>query len=133
MIEKELTVGQNLKRKREENKIPLEHISEVTRITIPNLQALERDEFQRLPGEFFTRGFLRNYAKVVNLDPDEVITAYRCQTEANRKQVLDESSISPPSISFLRNIRNHLFDFVSTIMGATPTFSLHKAILPPKD
>ena len=132
MIEKELTVGQNLKRKREENKMPLEHIWEVTRITIPNLQALERDEFQRLPGEFFTRGFLRNYAKVVNLDPNEVIAAYRCQTGASGKQALGESSTPPPSISFWKNVRNHLLDFVSTIMGATPTFSLNKAILPPK-
>jgi len=133
MIDNGLTVGQNLQKRREEKKIPLEYVAGVTRITLPNLQALESDEFYRLPGETFTRGFLRNYAKVIRLDPDEVIAAYRHQTEANRKQVLEEASAPPASIPFLKNVRNHLFDFVSTLMGAPPSFSLHKVVLPPKD
>jgi len=133
MIDKELTVGQNLQRKREEKNIPLQHVAEVTRITLSNLQALERDEFYRLPAEFFARGFLRNYAKVVDLDPEEVIAAYRCQTEANKKLPLAAASAPPAPPSFLKNVRDHVFDLVSTILGATPSFSIHKVILPPKD
>jgi cytoskeletal protein RodZ len=133
MIDKELTVGQNLQRKREAKSIPLQHVAEVTRITLSNLQALERDEFYRLPSEPFARGFLRNYAKVVDLDPEEIIAAYRSQTEANKRQVLAEAPPPPAPHSFLKNVRNHVFDLVSTILGATPSFSIHKVILPPKD
>lgn len=133
MLDKELTVGQNLQRKREAKSIPLQHVAEVTRITLSNLQAMERDEFYRLPAEPFARGFLRNYAKVVELDPEEVIAAYRCQTEANKRQVLGEGSAPPAPPSFLKNVRNHVIDLVSTILGATPSFSINKVILPPKD
>jgi cytoskeletal protein RodZ len=133
MIDRELTVGQNLQRKREEKNIPLQHVAEVTRITLSNLEALEKDEFYRLPAEFFARGFLRNYAKVVELDPEEVIAAYRCQTEANKKYLLAEASAPPAPPSFLKNVRNHLFDWVSTILGASPSFSIDKYILPPRD
>ena len=133
MIDKELTVGQNLQRKREAKSIPLQHVAEVTRITLSNLQALERDEFYRLPSEPFARGFLRNYAKVVDLDPEEIIAAYRSQTEAIKRQVLAETPAPPAPRSFLKNVRNHVFDLVSTILGATPAFSIHKVILPPKN
>jgi cytoskeleton protein RodZ len=133
MIDSGLTVGQNLQKRREEKNIPLKHVAQVTRISLLTLQALERDEFYRLPGECFTRGFLRNYAKVIQLDPDEVIAAYRHQTEGSRRQVLDEASAPPASTSLLKNVRNHVFDFVSTLMGAPPSFSINKIVLPPKD
>mgnify|MGYP001069262655 FL=1 len=133
MIDNGLTVGQNLQKRREEKNIPLKHVAQVTRIPLFTLQALERDEFYRLPGETFTRGFLRNYAKVIQLDPNEVITAYRHQTEGSRKQVLDGASAPPGSVSLLKNVRKRLFDFVSILMGAPPSFSVHKIVLPPKD
>lgn len=133
MIDDGLTVGQYLQKRREEKKMPLRHVAQVTRIILPYLQALERDEFHRLPGECFARGFLRNYARVIEVDPDEVMAAYRSQTGANRNQLLGEGSGLPVSNSFLKNVRNRVFDFVSTIMGGSPSFSIHKIVLPPKD
>ena len=133
MIDDGLTVGQYLKKRREEKEVSLKHVAEITRIGVPYLQALERDEFHRLPGECFARGFLWNYARVIEVDPDEVMAAYRSQTGANRKQVLGGACGPPVSNSFLRKVRNHVFDFVSTILGATPSFSINKIVLPPKD
>lgn len=133
MIEIGLTVGQYLQKQRKEKKIPIEYVAEKTRITLANLQALEKDDFHRLPGEFFTRGFLRTYAKFVQLDAAEVIDAYQVQVEATRKQRQDEELAVSPSTPFSKNILNFFLDFVSTIMGATPTFSLGKTVLPPKN
>jgi cytoskeletal protein RodZ len=133
MIDDGLTVGQYLKKRREEKEVSLKHVAEITRIGVPYLQALERDEFHRLPGECFARGFLWNYARVIEVDPDEVMAAYRSQTGADRKQVLGGACGPPVSNSFSRKVRNHVFDFVSTILGATPSFSINKIVLPPKD
>lgn len=46
------------------------------------LEALERGEFERLPGEFFTRAFLRTYARELRLSPDEVVAAYNARHAA---------------------------------------------------
>ena len=54
----------------------LEEISAVTKIKVAQLEALERGEFERLPGEFFTRAFLRTYARELRLAPDELVAAY---------------------------------------------------------
>ena len=58
----------------------VEDISERTKIKVPFLQAIERGEFERLPGEFFTRAFLRTYARELHLPADEVIAAYDAQS-----------------------------------------------------
>jgi hypothetical protein len=132
MMEQGLTVGRYLQKQREEKKVFLESVAGVTRITLANLQALERDEFHLLPAEIFTLGFLRAYAKFLHLDPTEVITAYRLQMEAKRRQAQDEGSAHPPSRPLLKYCLNPFLDFIRTIMGAAPSFSLGKVILPPK-
>jgi cytoskeletal protein RodZ len=133
MIEMGLTVGQYLQRQRKEKKIPLEYVAEKTRITLAYLQALDKDDFHCLPGEFFTRGFLRTYAKFIQLDPAEVIAAYQLQVEATGRPPQGEELAVPPSPSFLKNILNFFLDFASTIMGATPIFSVGKVALPRKN
>lgn len=132
MMEQGLTVGRYLQKQREEKKVSLESVAGVTRITLANLQALERDEFHLLPAEIFTLGFLRAYAKFLHLDPTEVIAAYRLQMEAKRKRAQDEGSAHPPSRPLLKYCLNPFLDFIRTIMGAAPSFSLGKVILPPK-
>jgi len=132
-MEHGLTVGQYLQKQREEKKIPLEDVASVTRITLTNLQALERDEFYRMPAETFARGFLRAYAKSIDLDPVQIIDLYKRQIEEARNQIQERESAAPPSRSFLKNILNLLFGFIATVAGASPSFSSGKIILPPKD
>ena len=61
---------------REQAGLTLEDISARTRIKVAFLQALERGQFEQLPGPFFTRAFLRTYARELNLSPDEIAQAY---------------------------------------------------------
>ncbi len=132
MMEQGLTVGRYLQKQREEKKVSLESVAGVTRITLVNLQALERDDFHLLPAEIFTLGFLRAYAQFLHLDPREVIGAYRLQMEAKRNPAQDEGSAHPPSRPLLKYCLTPFLDFISTLMGAAPPFSLGKVILPPK-
>ena len=130
MIEMGLTVGQYLQKQRKEKKVLLESVAERTRITLSYLQALEKDDFHCLPGEFFTRGYLRTYAKFIQLDPAEVIAAYQRQVEATGRLPEDEESVVPPSPSFLKNILNYFSDSISDIRGAASILSIGKAVLP---
>ena len=68
--------GAWLRRQREIREIPLHEIADVTKISIRYLEALEQDRFDVLPAPVFAKGFLREYARYVGLDPDEVINSY---------------------------------------------------------
>ncbi|MBA2302462.1 MAG: helix-turn-helix domain-containing protein [Acidobacteria bacterium] len=65
-----------LRAARERAGLTLEQMSARTKIKVTLLQAIEGGEFERLPGEFFTRAFLRTYAREVHLSPDEIVREY---------------------------------------------------------
>jgi len=70
------TVGATLKAEREIRQISLEEVAQVTRIPLASLRRLEADELESLPGEVFVRGFLRSYARALDLDADKVLAAH---------------------------------------------------------
>ncbi len=72
-----------LRRQRELRQVSLREIADVTKISIRYLEALEEDRFDVLPAPVFAKGFLREYARYVGLDPDEVVNTYlTAQSEA---------------------------------------------------
>ncbi|MBU2509918.1 helix-turn-helix domain-containing protein [bacterium] len=68
-------IGLILKKKREELSYTLEHVSEITRITLTCLRNIEDGNMSALPGLVFIRGFIRNYAKLLGLESDWMIEA----------------------------------------------------------
>ncbi|MEI7891949.1 MAG: helix-turn-helix transcriptional regulator [Myxococcales bacterium] len=70
------SVGSVLKRQREIRGMSVAEVSRVTRIPIPSLECMESDHFDALPGEVFSRGFLKSYAQAVGLVPDDVVARY---------------------------------------------------------
>lgn len=81
MTEENITLGTYLRTERERKNIPLEAIARATKITLKNLEALERDEFHLLPPPVFVRGFLRAYAHQVGLDAHKILEMYERQTK----------------------------------------------------
>jgi cytoskeleton protein RodZ len=69
-------VSSTLRAARTQAGLSLEELSARTRIRLPYLQAIERGEFRQLPGDFFTRAFLRMYAREVHLSPDDIVHTY---------------------------------------------------------
>jgi cytoskeleton protein RodZ len=69
-------VSQVLRAARERSGLSLEEVSDRTKIKLTFLHAIERGEFERLPGEFFARAFLRTYARELHLSPDAVLRRY---------------------------------------------------------
>ena len=66
----------DLRRARERAGLEIEEISARTKIKPSFLRALESGHFEVLPGPFFTRTFLRTYAREVGVPPDEVVREY---------------------------------------------------------
>ena len=70
------TLGQYLHDARLAKDIDLRDAAQQTRISIQYLRALENEDFSKLPGEVFVKGFLRNYGRFLNLDESEVMKKY---------------------------------------------------------
>src|SRR5471032_1015402 len=68
--------GAQLKQARERRGISLRQIATATKIAITALDALERDDFSRLPGGIFSRAFVRAYAIEVGLDPEATVEQF---------------------------------------------------------
>jgi cytoskeletal protein RodZ len=70
------SIGQYLRRNREERAMSVEEVSRATRIPVGNLERLEHDHFDDLPGEVFVRGFLKAYARALSMPVDDVLARY---------------------------------------------------------
>jgi len=76
------TFGEELKRERELRGIGLREVAEATKVNIRYLEAMERDDFEDLPGGVFNRGFVRAFAQFIGVDPDAMVNAYLMQEQA---------------------------------------------------
>ncbi len=80
------SIGEVLRQAREARGISLAEAEEATKVRQKFLQALEQDDFQRLPGEVYRRGFLKSYAIYLGLDPEPLLARYRAQRAPAEEQ-----------------------------------------------
>ncbi|MDQ4108001.1 MAG: helix-turn-helix domain-containing protein [Actinomycetota bacterium] len=74
-------VGSALRRAREVRELSLDEAARDTRLRVDQLDALEREEFDVLPGEVYVRASLRTYASYLGLDANKVARAYASTAE----------------------------------------------------
>jgi cytoskeleton protein RodZ len=67
------SAGARLRAAREAAGLSIDAVAQQLKLAPRQVTALEEDDFQRLPGRTFVRGFARNYARFVQLDPDAVL------------------------------------------------------------
>ena len=70
------SVGEHLRKLREEKRMSLAEISRATRVPVASVERIEADRFDELPGEVFVRGFLRAYARALEIPADDVLARY---------------------------------------------------------
>jgi cytoskeleton protein RodZ len=68
--------GNKFRQAREKKQLSYEDVSRVTKIGSRMLRAIEEENFDLLPGGVFNKGFIRSYAKHLDLDPDEAVNEY---------------------------------------------------------
>lgn len=73
------TVGEQLKVARERLGMSLSDLAAKTRVPMRHLESIERSEFGALPGQTYTVGFVRSYARAVDVDDIEIIKALRIE------------------------------------------------------
>ena len=84
------SVGEILKEARNAQGLTLEQVATELRIELPQLEALETDRFERIGVPVFVKGYLRQYAMRLGLDPRDLLARYSEQTKL--KEVLVQPS-----------------------------------------
>ena len=87
-------VGEMLQAARERKGVDLFRAERDTKIRLKYLAALEDSEYAALPPIVYTKGFLRNYAIYLGLEPEEILTRWRDETQVGRK--VERPSVAPP-------------------------------------
>lgn len=75
------TVGEILKNAREKKGLTIESLEKKTRIVSRYIEALENNEFDKLPGEIYVKGFIKTISDKLLLDSDKVLE--RCNLQIN--------------------------------------------------
>jgi cytoskeletal protein RodZ len=93
------TFGERLKRERELREVSLEEVAKGTRIAERFLQALENEQWDKLPGGVFGRGFVRSIARYLGLSEENLLSEYdlaRGESANPPAQKPEERIPSPP-------------------------------------
>lgn len=87
--------GQRLKAAREEAGMALADVAERLRLSTSIVKALEADDYERLPGAAFVKGYLRNYARLVGLPADDIANLF--QQIRDEEQPSASVEVLPPA------------------------------------
>ena len=100
------TFGQRIKREREMRGVSLDEIAQATKIGTRSLRALEDEDFDRLPGGIFNKGFVRAYARFLGMDEEQAVADYLVASglEAAPTEV-SETETAPPSDLWRRRLK----------------------------
>ena len=94
-------LGEMLRSAREEKSVSLAQAEAATMIRRSYLQALEDDDHSVLPGAVYVKGFVRNYATYLGLDPVHTLSVYHREYSDQAQRVMAPATIKPRGTSQL--------------------------------
>jgi DnaJ-class molecular chaperone len=74
--ERDIYSGEALRETREAKNITLEYIAQHTKISKRYLQAIEEEDSENFPETVYLKGYLRQYASEIGVDPDDIVQRY---------------------------------------------------------
>lgn len=121
-------IGEYLRKAREERNISLKDVQESTKISMRYLEAIDRGDFNGIPGEVYRKGFIANYADAIGLDSQDVLQRYhqiQSEQEAKQRQVQLEQAVIEkynPTVS-LRWSKEVYLTIATSLIGLLLIFS----------
>ncbi len=90
--------GRRLRVSRQSKGWEVERIASQLHLRPHLVEALEQDRFHELPGPVFVMGYLRNYARLLGLDPEPLISAYRAANPSQEPRAAWVSGSPKPEV-----------------------------------
>lgn len=90
-------IGDKLRSARKAKGMSIEDVEKITKIQRRYLTAIENDDFDQLPGDFYVRAFIRQFADVVGLNGKELLADYKSEVPEAKPEEYVENSIDNKS------------------------------------
>src|SRR6056297_270184 len=86
-----MSVGTRLKKARKKLGLSIDDIRDKSKIKKNYLVAIENDNYENLPGEVYTKVYIRGYAKIVGLDPQTILSEYENEKKKNNNEINEDN------------------------------------------
>ena len=90
-------LGNSLKEARLAKGYSLDDLQDITKIQKRYLIGIEEGNYSIMPGSFYVRAFIKQYAEAVGLDADQILTEYRNDVPEVQKEKVVQSFTQSPS------------------------------------
>ena len=92
------SIGERLRQERLRQGFDLQQLAELTKINLIFLEAIEADDLEKLPGIFFTRSFVRQYARALGLDEADFEPELNRLAACERVPMIERPPVSPEAL-----------------------------------
>src|SRR5699024_5102648 len=107
-------IGEMLREAREEKELSLDDIQDITKIQKRYLVAIEQEDYHALPGRFYARAFIKEYAQAVGLDSAVILEGF------DEESIEQQEQENVPYTRFDRSKREDkgasVFSFLPTVI-----------------
>lgn len=95
------SLGSLLRKTREAKGLSQQDVSNSLRFSVKQIEALENSAFELFPDAMMTRGFIRSYAKYLEIDAEPLLAIYRSSSgeDSQKKVIAIKSSMRPVELS----------------------------------
>ena len=80
-----VTVGECLKRKREELGISIKDLGDKLRIKTDYLEDLEKNNYEKLPPDVYVKGFIKSYSELIGFNSEKMVELFKKEKEIEDK------------------------------------------------
>lgn len=86
-------LGEVLRTERERRRLSIHDVEENTSIRSLYIEAIENGDYDKLPGDVYTKGFIKNYANFLNLNGDELVKRFTAERNpAATMDIIEENN-----------------------------------------
>lgn len=96
----------------------LDDLQEMTKIQKRYLAGIEEGNYSMMPGPFYVRAFIKQYADAVGLDSDELLESYKQEVPSSTTEEVRQSMTTTPSRRSLSKSSSSLSDIFPMIVVA---------------
>ncbi len=109
-------IGERLKQEREAKNLSLQDIQKQTKIQTRYLHAIEEERFEIMPGSFYVRAFIKEYATALQLNAEDLMSEYERDLPFDKEEKVALSRVSSSKKNKPISKTPSFFSFLPTII-----------------